>query len=169
MEPNVDRRLINNGVQPGSPRGWFTTLLSLPQCHSAFGTIPSTLVWVDQSQVSWRVVLTLYRVFPPNFTTSHMTQGTDCQHVSGVTPLGHTPYTWYHPNITLKYGRGSGFMERKYHVSPQKQVMTASFLSLETMQCSRNDQQYALIVPLLYSIYWLLHVLAVACHHQGAS
>jgi hypothetical protein len=34
---------------------------------------------------------------------------------------------------------------------------------------SRNDQQYALIVPLLYSIYWLLHVSAVACHHQGAS
>jgi hypothetical protein len=24
-------------------------------------------------------------------------------------------------------------------------------------------------VPLLYSIYWLLHVSAVACHHQGAS
>jgi hypothetical protein len=23
--------------------------------------------------------------------------------------------------------------------------------------------------PLLYSIYWLLHVSAVACHHQGAS
>jgi hypothetical protein len=34
---------------------------------------------------------------------------------------------------------------------------------------SRNDQKYALIVPLLYSIYWLLHVSAVACHHQGAS
>jgi hypothetical protein len=34
---------------------------------------------------------------------------------------------------------------------------------------SINDQQYALIVPLLYSIYWLLHVSAVACHHQGAS
>jgi hypothetical protein len=24
-------------------------------------------------------------------------------------------------------------------------------------------------VPLLYSMYWLLHVSAVACHHQGAS
>jgi hypothetical protein len=33
----------------------------------------------------------------------------------------------------------------------------------------RNDQQYALTVPLLYSIYWLLHVSVVACHHQGAS
>jgi hypothetical protein len=34
---------------------------------------------------------------------------------------------------------------------------------------SRNNQQYALIVPLVYSIHWLLHVLAVACHHQRAS
>jgi hypothetical protein len=33
----------------------------------------------------------------------------------------------------------------------------------------RNDQQYALIVPNIYSIYWLLHVSAVACHHQGAA
>jgi hypothetical protein len=34
---------------------------------------------------------------------------------------------------------------------------------------SINDQKYALIVPTLYSVYWLLHVSAVACHHQGAS
>jgi hypothetical protein len=34
---------------------------------------------------------------------------------------------------------------------------------------SWNDQQYALIVPLLYSTYWLLHVSEVACHHQKAS
>jgi hypothetical protein len=33
----------------------------------------------------------------------------------------------------------------------------------------RNDQQYALICNTLYSMYWLLHVSAVACHHQGAS
>jgi hypothetical protein len=33
----------------------------------------------------------------------------------------------------------------------------------------RRDQHYALIVPLLYSTYWLLHVSAVVCHHQGAS
>jgi hypothetical protein len=37
------------------------------------------------------------------------------------------------------------------------------------MQGSRSDQHYALILPLDYSIYWLLHVSAVACHHQGAS
>jgi hypothetical protein len=36
------------------------------------------------------------------------------------------------------------------------------------MICIRRDQQYALIVPLLYSTYWLLHVSAVACLHQGA-
>jgi hypothetical protein len=32
----------------------------------------------------------------------------------------------------------------------------------------RRDQQHALIVPLLYSTYWLIHVSVVACHHQGA-
>jgi hypothetical protein len=32
---------------------------------------------------------------------------------------------------------------------------------------NRNNQHYSLTVPLLYSIYWLLHVSAVACHHQG--
>jgi hypothetical protein len=30
-------------------------------------------------------------------------------------------------------------------------------------------KQYVLIVPILYSIYWLLHVSAVACYDQGAS
>jgi hypothetical protein len=33
---------------------------------------------------------------------------------------------------------------------------------------TRRNQQYALIVPLLYSTCWLLHVSAVACHPQGA-
>jgi hypothetical protein len=32
----------------------------------------------------------------------------------------------------------------------------------------RRNQQYVLIVPLLYSTCWLLHVSVVACHHQGA-
>jgi hypothetical protein len=31
-----------------------------------------------------------------------------------------------------------------------------------------KNQQYALIVPPLYSTCWLLHVSAVVCHHQGA-
>jgi hypothetical protein len=30
-------------------------------------------------------------------------------------------------------------------------------------------QQRALVVPLVYSTYWLLHVSAVVCRHQGAS
>jgi hypothetical protein len=51
----VDGRTTYNGVRPGSPRGSLTTLLSLPQCHAAFGTIASTLAWVDQSPVSQRV------------------------------------------------------------------------------------------------------------------
>ena len=51
------------------------TLLSLPQCHAGFGTIPSTLPWVDQSPVSQCVSLQ-----PPSgytlhkFTASHVTQ-----------------------------------------------------------------------------------------------
>jgi hypothetical protein len=34
---------------------------------------------------------------------------------------------------------------------------------------SRNNQHYAQIAPLLYSICRLLHVWKVVCHHQGAS
>jgi len=37
------------------PKGIVTTLLSLPQCHAAFGMVPSTLAWVDQSPVSQHV------------------------------------------------------------------------------------------------------------------
>jgi hypothetical protein len=54
-EPHMDGRPTYNGVRPGSPRGSLTTLQSLPQCHAAFSTIPSTLAWVDQSPVSQHV------------------------------------------------------------------------------------------------------------------
>jgi hypothetical protein len=37
-------------VLSGSPRGLLTILLSLPHCHAALITIPSTLPWVDHSQ-----------------------------------------------------------------------------------------------------------------------
>jgi hypothetical protein len=49
-EPHADRRPTYNGVWPGSPRGSLMTMLSLPHCHTALGTIPSTLAWVDQSR-----------------------------------------------------------------------------------------------------------------------
>jgi hypothetical protein len=39
----------------------------------------------------------------------------------------------------------------------------------QAFECSRNDQPYAPIVPLLSSINRVRHVLAVACHHKGAS
>jgi hypothetical protein len=55
------RRPLYNGVGPGSTWGSFTSLPSLPQCHAAFSTIPSTFAWVHQSFVSQRVVVTLYR------------------------------------------------------------------------------------------------------------
>ena len=54
-EPHADRRPTYIGVQPGSPRGSLTTLLSLPQCHAALSMIPSTLAWVYQSPVSQNV------------------------------------------------------------------------------------------------------------------
>jgi len=44
-----------NGVRPSSPRGTLRHWLSLPQCHAAFSTIPTTLAWVDQSPVSQHV------------------------------------------------------------------------------------------------------------------
>ena len=37
------------------PKGIVMTLLSLPQRHAAFGVIPSTLAWVDQSPISQHV------------------------------------------------------------------------------------------------------------------
>jgi hypothetical protein len=54
-QPHADGRPTNNEVRPSSPRRSLTTLLSLPQCHAALSTIPSTLVWVDQSPVSQHV------------------------------------------------------------------------------------------------------------------
>jgi hypothetical protein len=44
MDSHLGRTLTYNGVWPGSPWGSFMTLLSLPQCHAAFSTIPSTLL-----------------------------------------------------------------------------------------------------------------------------
>jgi len=41
--PHTDRRPVYGGVQPGSQKGLFVTLVLLPQCHAAFSTT-STLV-----------------------------------------------------------------------------------------------------------------------------
>jgi len=54
-EPHVDGRPTYNGVRAGSLTRSFTTLQSLPQCHAAFSTIPSTLAWIDQSPVTQHV------------------------------------------------------------------------------------------------------------------
>ena len=75
-EPHADGRPTYNGVRPGSPRGSLTTLLSLYQCHATFSTIPSTLVWVDQSPLA-----SVWRIKPQEgipstpVTVSHVTQG----------------------------------------------------------------------------------------------
>ena len=87
-------RTVGCGLVP--PRGSLTTLLSLPQCLAAFGTILSTLAWVDQSPVSQHVSSTSHQVITSTIvTTSNMTQG-------------RTEYT---STIPPKYGRGVGFME----------------------------------------------------------
>jgi hypothetical protein len=54
-QPHADGRATCSRLQPGSPRGSLMTLLSLPCCRASFGTIPSTLAWVDWSPVSQRV------------------------------------------------------------------------------------------------------------------
>jgi hypothetical protein len=64
-EPHTDGRPTYNGVWPGSPRGSLTTLLSLPQCRAALGTILSTLTWVDQSPISQHVIANPVRVYTP--------------------------------------------------------------------------------------------------------
>ena len=75
-EPHTDRRPTYNGVWPGSPRGSLMTLLSAPHCHAAFGTIPSTFAWVDQSPVSQHVTGNPHQGTPSTtVTASHMTQG----------------------------------------------------------------------------------------------
>jgi hypothetical protein len=76
MQTYRDGRPAYNGVWPVSPRGSLTTLLSLPQSNAAFGTILSTLAWVDQSPISQRVSSNPQQgVTSTIVTTSHMTQG----------------------------------------------------------------------------------------------
>jgi hypothetical protein len=51
------------------------------------------------------------------------------------------------------------------------QIIASVSVNVRTVHIrrNRNYQQYPLIVQTLYSIYWLLHVSAVACNYQGAS
>jgi hypothetical protein len=50
-EPHAGGKLAYNGVLLVAPKESFATLLSPPQCHAAFGTLPHTLASVDQSPV----------------------------------------------------------------------------------------------------------------------
>jgi hypothetical protein len=65
-------------------------------------------------------------------------------------------------------------MEKSYAsriIKHIKEIKAEAFWDMKpssVIECIRRDQQYALIVPLLYSTYWLLHVSAVAYHHHGA-
>jgi hypothetical protein len=66
------RKVYIQWVQPGAPRGLFMALLSLPQCHAAFITIPSTLACAHKSPVSLRVIVTLYKVSLPHLLAPPM-------------------------------------------------------------------------------------------------
>jgi hypothetical protein len=99
MEPHADGRFTNNAVRPGSPRGSFTTFLSLPQCHWA-----------------------LSRVSPPHLLP---------------------PSTWpvVQIHLTLRYGRGVGFMGGKRALSTLCYNFTISVvqnLPWPFDGCSRN-------------------------------
>jgi len=75
-EPHADGRPTYNGVRSCSLRGSLRTLLSLPQCHAAFGTIPSTLAWVDQSPIASLCRRNPHQGIPSTtVTASHVTQG----------------------------------------------------------------------------------------------
>jgi len=82
-EPHVYRRPTYNAVRPGSPRGSFTTLLSLPQCHAAFSTITSTLVLVDHTPLAGMCRSNPHQGSPSTpVTASHVTQGTVRIHIT---------------------------------------------------------------------------------------
>jgi hypothetical protein len=77
------------------PQRTVTTLLSLPQCHAAFGMILSTLAWVDQNPVSQHVLWQ-----PPSGYTLH-----NCY------SLPRDPgYSRVRIYDTPRYGQGVGFM-----------------------------------------------------------
>jgi hypothetical protein len=50
-ESHMDGRHCHDKVLPGAPKGLLATLLSLPQCNVALGTIPHILASIDQSPV----------------------------------------------------------------------------------------------------------------------
>jgi hypothetical protein len=58
----------------------------------------------------------------------------------------------------------SGFKEI---IKKENKILRSDSENKECFIRITRDKQHALIVPLLYSTYWLLHVSAVACHHQG--
>ena len=83
---HLDRRLTYNGVRPSSPRGSFTTLLSLSKQHVTFhlGLLTAPVADVCRSNP-------LQCIPSTPVTASHVTLGTDV-------------------HVTLRYGPGVGFM-----------------------------------------------------------
>ena len=94
-ELQTDGRPTYNAVRAGSPRGQLMTLLSLPECHAAFSTIPSTLAWVDQSPISQHVSQQ-----PPSRYTLHNCYCLPHDPGKSTVSIYNTP----------RYRRGVGFM-----------------------------------------------------------
>jgi hypothetical protein len=86
-----------DGVLSGAPKGSFVTLLSLPQWHAAFGTMPHTLASVDQSPVHRHRMLT-----PPRRGCLWLDFGGECWHIQSISrsfkgsiPRGNNSHVMY--------------------------------------------------------------------------
>jgi hypothetical protein len=57
-----------------------------------------------------------------------------------------------------------------FHTRQQIPLPPACLSTFQEKMCSLVEMTNTmhLFVPLLYSIYWFVHVSEVACHHQGA-
>ena len=101
--PHAHKRPTYNGMRPGSQRGLFMRLLLLPQCHAAFGMIPSTLASADKSYPAY-VAVTLYRMSPLHLLPLPLLDtGYGWLECVRVTPSQHTLHSCYHLHITLRY------------------------------------------------------------------
>jgi hypothetical protein len=63
-ELHADGRPTYDGVRPGSQRGSLTTLLSLPQCHAAFSSIPEEEAKFLLSLIQMLFILNICSCFP---------------------------------------------------------------------------------------------------------
>jgi hypothetical protein len=81
-----------------------------------------------------------------------------------------------HINVQIKdsYSSSSNFCASGNHQNPEDMMKcrnkwrASNVLNYSSVIVEITNTMH-LFVPILYCIYWLLHVSAAACHHQGAS